>query len=228
MGSDRSIRGVLFDAGGVLIRPVGGRWNPRYDFEDVVLRHHPWIRAELFPQAFAAGQRALEASPVTLERALYHRAILQVLGVDGPSPALLHELEAPAAGAVIETFPDVRAVLDELRAGGIRMAVVSDTWAGLENLFRQIDIERYFEVFAISEVLGCRKPDPRMYRAGSDGLGLDPRECVFIDDDPALVAAANELGYHGVALVRDGLPPPGIRTMRSLVELPPFAGRALE
>jgi hypothetical protein len=33
----RRIRGVLFDAGGVLIGPVGGRWNPRYDFEDIVL-----------------------------------------------------------------------------------------------------------------------------------------------------------------------------------------------
>jgi FMN phosphatase YigB (HAD superfamily) len=32
----RQIRGILFDAGGVLIRPIGGRWNPRYDFESIV------------------------------------------------------------------------------------------------------------------------------------------------------------------------------------------------
>jgi len=30
---------VLFDSGGVLMRPSGGRWNPRTDFEAIVLAH---------------------------------------------------------------------------------------------------------------------------------------------------------------------------------------------
>jgi putative hydrolase of the HAD superfamily len=55
----------------------------------------------------------------------------------------------------------------------------------LETEFRRLDIEHYFAGFVISEVLGCRKPDPRMYAAGSDLLGLDPGECLFVDDDPS-------------------------------------------
>jgi putative hydrolase of the HAD superfamily len=52
--------------------------------------------------------------------------------------------------------------------------------------------------------MGCRKPDPRMYRAGSDGLGLAPSECLFADDDPELVLAAIHFGYLGVAIDRYG------------------------
>jgi len=197
------VRGVLFDAGGVLIRPVGGRWNPRYDFEDTVLRHYPETPADLFPQAFAAGQRVLDAGTTTANRTDYHRAMLRVLGVEEPSPALLDELEAPAAGPVVETFPEVGRVLERLRALGVRMSVVSDNWAGLEVMLCDLGIDRYFEAFVISELMGFRKPDPRMYRAGSDALGLAPHECLFVDDDPDLVAAAVDVGYQGIALLRD-------------------------
>ena len=83
------------------------------------------------------------------------------------------------------------------------MSIVSDNWAGLEARFAGLDIQHYFEGFAISEVLGCRKPDPRMYAEGNRLLGLEPGRCLFIDDDPQLVAVAKDLGYHGVTLDRD-------------------------
>jgi putative hydrolase of the HAD superfamily len=221
---ERRVGGVLFDAGGVLIRPIGRRWNPRYDFEDVVVAHHPETRGEDFPEAFAAGQRLLDAATTaTPSRTAYHRAILRALGIDGPSAGLLAELEAPPAGPVVELFPDVRRVLEWLRAAGVGMSVVSDTWAGLEAIFRSLDIERYFAAFAISEVLGCRKPHPRMYAAGSDPLGLDPGQCLVVDDDPRLVLAAIQLGYQGVALTRGvGQAPGPVPTIASLDELPPI------
>ena len=43
------VRGVLFDSRDTLIRPVGGRWNPRLDFEEIVLRHLPGLAVESFP-----------------------------------------------------------------------------------------------------------------------------------------------------------------------------------
>lgn len=222
----RRIHGVLFDSGGVLIGPIGGRWNPRYDFEGIVTAHHPQIRAELFPEAFTAGQRVLDRGTTTANRTDYHRAMLRVLGIEEPSTALLHELEAPAAGPAVEVFPDARRVLDQLEAWGVRMAVVSDNWAGLETGYRELGIERYFEGFVISEVMGCQKPDPRMYAAGSDLLGLTPSDCLFIDDDPELVSAAVDLGYHGVALARGEQQSSAVRVITSLDELLPIvAGR---
>jgi FMN phosphatase YigB (HAD superfamily) len=66
-----------------------------------------------------------------------------------------------------------------------------------------LGIGGFFEAYAISAELGCRKPDPRMYRYASDALDLSPQDCLFVDDDPTLVAAAIALGYHGVAVLRD-------------------------
>ncbi|GAA4250315.1 HAD family hydrolase [Dactylosporangium darangshiense] len=211
----------MFDAGGVLTRPIGGRWNPRYDFEGIVVTHHPHVPQDLFPEAIEAGQRFLDASTVTANRTEYHRTMLRVLGIDHPSQRLLRQLEAPAAEPVIEPYPDVRRVLDRLQQWGVRMSVVSDNWAGLEATFAGLDIRHYFRGFAISEILGCRKPDPRMYAEGSRPLGLEPRECLFIDDDPQLVAAAKDLGYQGVTLDRDAQRSPASDVITSLDDLLP-------
>ena len=221
------ILGVLFDAGGVLIGPVGGRWNPRYDFEGIVLKHHPQVQVERFADAIAEGQRVLDAGmptangTTTMNRTDYHRAMLGVLDV-APSSALLDELEAPPAEPAVEIFADVRPVLDRLAALGVRMSVVSDTWAGLDVGFHEAGIGHYFEGFVMSEVLGCRKPDPRMYAAGSDLLGLQPGECLFIDDDPELVEAAVRLGYGGVVMARDGRVKTALPAVASLHELVPI------
>jgi putative hydrolase of the HAD superfamily len=68
-------------------------------------------------------------------------------------------------------------------------------------------------------MLGVRKPDPRMFQHASTGLGLAPGQCLFVDDDPDLAAAAIRLGYQGRALCRDGPPPPGVPSIASLTEL---------
>ncbi|WP_043669411.1 HAD-IA family hydrolase [Streptomyces xylophagus] len=77
--------------------------------------------------------------------------------------------------------------------------------------------------------LGCRKPDPRMYRHASEALGTSPGECVFVDDDAELVAAAIELGYAGRVLCREGESSgtvggsagsvPSIRTLTEVLDL---------
>ena len=210
---------MLFDSGDTLIRPVGGRWNPRFDFEEIVLRHLPELAVDSFPQA-AAGQLVLDAGPTTPSLAEYHRAILHALGVRRPPPKLLWELEQPGARTPVEPFPEVPGVLERLRAAGVRMAIVSDNWPGLDGLYRRLGLHAYFQAFVISAVLGCNKPDPRMYRAGSEALGLSPQECVFVDDAPDLVAAAIELGYGGTVLVRESDSPiavPWISTLEDLV-----------
>jgi putative hydrolase of the HAD superfamily len=220
-GKDR-IRGVKFDAGGVLTRPIGGRWNPRFDFESIVVRHHPQVKPELFTEAIEIGQRFLDASAGTANRTDYHRTMLMVLGIDRPSEQLLHQMEAPAPGPVLEAYPDVRRVLDQLRRWHVRMCVVSDSWADLEATFASLGIGDYIAGFAISEVVGYRKPDPRMYAEGSRLLNLQPHECLFVDDDPQLVAAAKRLGHHGVTLDRGAPCGSATDVIQSLDELLPI------
>ncbi|MCA1677722.1 MAG: HAD-IA family hydrolase, partial [Actinobacteria bacterium] len=124
----------------------------------------------------------------------------------------------------VEPFPDVRGVLEELRARAIRMAIVTDSWGDADTVKRkhdQIGLDGFFEAFAVSSELGCNKPDARMYRTASDALGLEPSECFYVDDDPALVEAALALGYRGAAIRRNGtIYVPGVHVMSQLEELP--------
>ena len=142
----------------------------------------------------------------------------------GRPQKLLWELEQPGARPPVEPFPEVPGVLERLRAAGVRMAIVSDNWPGLDGLYRRLGLHTYFQAFVISAVLGCNKPDPRMYQAGSEALGLSPHECVFVDDAPDLVAAAIELGYGGTVIVRESDPPTAVPWISTLEDLVPMTG----
>ncbi|WP_027342114.1 HAD family hydrolase [Hamadaea tsunoensis] len=194
---------VLFDSGGVLMRPKGGRWNPRADFEDILREHFPTLTDADLAGAVEAGDAYFAGALSTPDYDDYHRVMLARLGLTA-TPELLADLRRPVDPKVIlETFPDVLPTLRALRGRGVRMAVVSDAWAELPQLHDALGLGGFFEAYAISQLLGCHKPDPRMYRYASDALGLQPAQCLFVDDAPDLVEAAIALGYQGRAVLRE-------------------------
>jgi putative hydrolase of the HAD superfamily len=214
---------VLFDSGGVLMRPVGGRWNPRADFEGTMVSHFPELTEEQFAEAIAVGQAFLDTPATTPDYGDYLRTMVRHLGID-PTDELIAELQRPVdVHTILEVPPDVLPTLKTLQQRGIRMAVVSDSWAGLPELHDSLGLDGFFEAYAISEVLGCNKPDPRMYHHASEALGLPPSECLFLDDDPELVAAAIALGYHGRAVIRHGVPEnDGVPSIATIDEILPL------
>jgi HAD superfamily hydrolase (TIGR01509 family) len=54
------------------------------------------------------------------------------------------------------------------------------------------------DVIVYSHEAGLAKPDPRAYRLLCAELGVEPAELVFLDDKAPNVAAACELGIHGI------------------------------
>ncbi|RII17255.1 Phosphatase [Streptomyces sp. YIM 130001] len=203
------------------MRPIGGRWNPRADFEENVSAHDPSITPDRFADAIAAGDRFLADAHDTPDHDDYHRVLLARLGLR-PTPELLAQLRRDVhPTAVLELFPDVLSTLAGLKRRGVRLAVVSDAWPGLPDLHEGLGIRDYFEVYAISAVLGCEKPDPRMYHHAGTGLGLQPSACLFVDDVPDLVSAAMDLGYEGRALCRTGATAhvPAITSLTELLDL---------
>jgi HAD superfamily hydrolase (TIGR01509 family) len=210
---------VLFDSGGVLMQPIGGRWNPRADFEQILSAAVPSLVPDDIAAAIAVGDTFLAADR-TPAYDDYHRIILRHLGVE-PTESLLAELTRPVDPCtILETFPEVLPTLRELQRRGVRMAVVSDAWPELPSLHAALGMDGFFEACAISAELSCHKPDPRMYLHASTSLGLLPGDCLFLDDDPTYVAAAIALGYHGLAVLREpGQAAHGVPAIRSIDEL---------
>ncbi|WP_329030491.1 MULTISPECIES: HAD family hydrolase [unclassified Streptomyces] len=168
------LRAVLFDSGDVLMQPIGGRWNPRADFEQTVLAHVPSITSDQFAEAIAAGDRFLASSSPEPEPDDCHRLMLRHVGVDPPSELLADLSREVPPATLLETYPEVMSTLQELSRRGVRMAVVSDAWPNLPDLHAGLGIGRFFEAYAISAVLGCNKPDPRMYHHASTALSPEP------------------------------------------------------
>jgi putative hydrolase of the HAD superfamily len=78
------------------------------------------------------------------------------------------------------------------RAGGIRTALVSNSW-GVHRYPHDL-FEELFDGVVISGEEGTRKPAKRMYELGAERAGLATEQCVFVDDLPFNLTPAAELG----------------------------------
>lgn len=56
----------------------------------------------------------------------------------------------------------------------------------------------FFDDYVLSYEVGYVKPDPRIYQAAVEKALAEPQECVFIDDRPENIAAAQDLGIRTI------------------------------
>lgn len=125
-------------------------------------------------------------------------------------PAHLQRLWAIDFRSWISVEPGSIDILDDLEAGGTRMAFLSNTGVDFGEAFRRAPFARYFEQMFISAELGMVKPDPEIYRHVARELGIEPAEMVFIDNKAENVAGAESIGvtghvFTGVASLRSFL-----------------------
>lgn len=72
---------------------------------------------------------------------------------------------------------------------------------GKESLWRRFsddELTEYFDVVVASGEIGYAKPDPEAYQITAERLGVEPQECVFIDDRQPYVTAAKAVGMRGI------------------------------
>jgi len=86
----------------------------------------------------------------------------------------------------------------ELRATH-KLAILSNADISLrERLEGDIRIHHLFDDIVCSAEVGMAKPEPAIYVLAAERLGLEPRECVFIDDLDTNVDAARRVGMQAV------------------------------
>ena len=77
-------------------------------------------------------------------------------------------------------------------------AMLSNVSAAIWNYYTPEELNKYFDQVILSYQEGIAKPDPRIYQLACQRLGVQPNECVFTDDNPVNVAAADKVGMHGI------------------------------
>jgi putative hydrolase of the HAD superfamily len=99
----------------------------------------------------------------------------------------------------LEPNPPMIELMRELKGRGLRMALLTNNVREWEPLWRSIvPIDALFEVVVDSAFVGCRKPDPEIYKITLERIGLAGNECLFVDDVEVNCEAARELGMTAV------------------------------
>jgi putative hydrolase of the HAD superfamily len=91
-----------------------------------------------------------------------------------------------------------------LREGGMRTALCTNNVREWEPLWRSKlpELDEVFQVVVDSAFVGHRKPEREIYEITLERLGgVEPEECVFVDDVDVNCAMATELGMTAVHYV---------------------------
>jgi putative hydrolase of the HAD superfamily len=208
------LRGVVFDSGDTLVRPVGGSWWPGAGFATAVRAYYPDLVVDgpnlhVATQVGIAYLDKVHAAPIhTVEQereqfAEFFRIVLAQLGCRQPDEDLIARLAHNRVhGHVMEPFHDTRMGLERLQARGLALAVVSNAWPSLEEQYRRLGLFSFFDAFVVSAHLGRCKPEPEIYLAVCSQLGASPNELLFVDDSADNVKGAQALGFVGLVMKR--------------------------
>ena len=204
------IKSILFDSGRVLNRPLTGHWfiSPNF-FKYVNKEKFLSIEKERINNAFSNAQKYLfnEKLIKNREEELIHFSNFYKLFSENLPELQINNIEDLAKDMVYNTskyvfYEDVKEVIPRLK-NKYKMAVVSDAWPSLENVFIDADMKKYFEIIVISTQIGTLKADPRMYETAIQRLQVNNSEAIFIDDNINNCLGAERLGIKSILMSRE-------------------------
>ncbi|GAA0890063.1 HAD family hydrolase [Rhodanobacter soli] len=172
-------------------------------------RHHPDV-ARAWPIAAmralrmqVATERLDLAHDFTSQRQLTLRQAFAACGVDDAPIETLWEIYFAARNSV-ELYPDSLPALQRITA---RWPLASLTNGNAD--LQRIGIHAHFVHHICARDSGVAKPDPRIFLAAADRLGVAPEQILHVGDDPAMdMAGARDAGLHTAWINREGLPWP--------------------
>ncbi|MBR6120552.1 MAG: HAD family phosphatase [Oscillospiraceae bacterium] len=186
------IRNILFDMGSVLVdfNPLRFTVEAKLSPEDAQL-----IREELFHSIeWAQLDRGTLTDPELLE-------IMKPRFPERLWPSLEWMIcrwdEPPVM------VPGMYELVEELSRAGYGLYLLSNAALRHDEYWPRYPVSRFFgDRLLISSHEKITKPDPRFYRLALERFGLDPAECVFIDDVPVNAEGAVYCGI-GAIVFRD-------------------------
>ncbi len=85
--------------------------------------------------------------------------------------------------------------LSKLKSEGYRLAVASNSIrATVDIMMQKASLERYLEFSLSNQDVTKAKPDPEIYNVAIERLGLNPWECLVVEDNKNGIAAAAASG----------------------------------
>lgn len=85
--------------------------------------------------------------------------------------------------------------LSKLKREGYRIAVCSNSIRKtIELMMERAGLIRYIDLIVSNEDVKKAKPDPEMYQTAIEKFGLNPKECIVVEDNPNGIRAGKDSG----------------------------------
>jgi putative hydrolase of the HAD superfamily len=173
--------GLLVDYGGVLTTDLFASFRAFCSAEGI----EPEAVTKRFRSDPECRELLIGLETGALEEEEFEPQFAAILGVG--APGLIDRL----FGGSGPDAPMVDAVL-RARKAGIRTGLISNSWG--TRRYDRAQLAELFDGIVISGEEGMRKPTPEMYTLGAERIGLEPAECVYVDDLAFNLTPAAELG----------------------------------
>jgi putative hydrolase of the HAD superfamily len=181
-----------------------------------------WPHADLAPLLAAVGVGSDEWTSAEHRDRRWtgsFQAYLGSLELDTGAAARALEIRTELTRRALVPVDGALGVLEELRARGLRLGLVSNCSSEVGELWDESPFGGRFDAVVLSADVAMCKPDPRIYRLVLERLGVGAGDAVFVGDGHSdELAGAEAVGMRAVQLgTRDGWA--GAR-IASLAELP--------
>lgn len=182
-----SIRAVIFDLGGVLVRTIdpSGRkkWEARLGLGEGEL-------ARLVFDSPVAARATLGQAP---QRAIWDH-VAATLQLDAGQLAQLEQDFWSGDRLDTELVEFLRSLRPRYKT-----AILSNAWTDTRQALADLfGLDTVVDAIIISAEEGIAKPDPRIYQLATQRLGVQLNEAIFVDDMLRNVQAAQAAGMYGV------------------------------
>src|SRR5690606_37775218 len=127
----------------------------------------------------------------------YWQKVLTACGVEY-TPELAAKLITHDVKSWTQLNPAVLEWAAALKDDGYQLGIISNMVREVLD-FMQANFDWLEQDLFNSQIYSCHwrvtKPDPRIYRISLKQLGLEPEDCLFIDDLEVNIEAAQKLGF---------------------------------
>lgn len=94
---------------------------------------------------------------------------------------------------------EVKSTLDALRARGLKLAIGSSS-KNAKYILERIGLADYFDAVSDGTNITRSKPDPEVFLKAAQFLGLEPQECLVVEDAVSGVEAAHAGGMQAASV----------------------------
>ena len=224
------IDGVLFDLDGTLIDTAAAERARWLAVRGLIGERLPQVDLDDFERRYRAHTRANRATAVdtgTISYLDYQRDRLRSVLSPWTEPSLqLIEEYADTSNrmmALVSPLTGARALLDDLRARGLAIGVLTNGPSGHQRMKLDASgLAGAIDAVAISAELGVAKPDPVAFRQAASMIDLTVERVAMVGDTPATdIAGAVAAGVSVTIWLRrrDEPQPDGARMVTSLGEV---------